>query len=106
MNERTKTLMQELKSGLKETYADCLKGVYLYGSYARGEEDTESDVDALMVLDQFDHYGAEVDRTSKLAANLSLKYDVSLSVVFLREQDWLQGDIPFIVNVREEAISA
>ena len=44
-------LIAELKVGLDGVYGDRLKGLYLYGSYARGEEDTESDLDILVVLE-------------------------------------------------------
>lgn len=60
----------------------------------------------LVVLGDFEHYGAEVDRTSELTATLSLQYGVSISKVFLREQDWLSTQTPFLANVREEAIPA
>ncbi|MBW2149376.1 MAG: nucleotidyltransferase domain-containing protein [Deltaproteobacteria bacterium] len=45
MNPVVETLLSELKSGLKSVYGERLKGVCLYGSYARGEDDRESDVD-------------------------------------------------------------
>ena len=67
-------LIAELTVGLDGVYGDRLKGLYLYGSYARGEEDRESDLDILVVLEQFDHYAAEVNRTGELASELSLKY--------------------------------
>ena len=104
MSERIRTLMSELKTGLQAIYGERLRGVYLYGSYARDEADEESDVDVLVILDDFDHYGAEVNRTSELGASLSLQYGVSVSKVFLRERDWLNGQTPFLANVREEAI--
>ena len=104
MSERVRTLMNELKTGLQAIYRERLKGVYLYGSYARDEADEESDVDVLVVLDDFEHYGVEVNRTSELGASLSLQYSVSVSKVFLRERDWLNGQTPFLANVREEAI--
>ena len=97
-------LIAELKVGLDGVYGDRLKGLYLYGSYARGEEDDESDLDILVVLEQFNHYAAEVNRTGELASELSLKYGMTVSQVFVRESEWLNGDTPFLSNVREEAI--
>jgi predicted nucleotidyltransferase len=99
-------LLNELKSGLQSVYGKQLKGVYLFGSYARGEADSESDLDILVVLQAFDRYALEVDRTGALAADLSLKHGVSVSLVFMREPEWLRGDTPFLSNVRDEAIPA
>ena len=104
MSERIRTLIGELKTGLQAIYGERLRGVYLYGSYARDEADEESDVDVLVILEDFEHYGAEVNRTSELGASLSLQYGVSVSKVFLRELNWLNGQTPFLANVREEAI--
>jgi predicted nucleotidyltransferase len=99
-------ILNELKAGLQLTYGERLKGVFLFGSYARGDADSESDCDILIVLDTFDRYALEVDRTAALAADLSLKHGVTVSLVFMRERDWLHGDTPFLSNVRDEAIPA
>jgi predicted nucleotidyltransferase len=99
-------LLHELKSELGSIYGERLKGVYFFGSYARGEAGRESDLDILVVLETFDRYAHEVDRTGALAANLSLKYSVTVSLVFMRELEWLRGDTPFLLNVRDEAIPA
>jgi len=98
--------MTELKAGLARIYGSRLKGVYVYGSYARGEADSESDVDILVILNEFDHYALEVDRTGPLVSKTSLKYGVSVSRVFVSEQDWLERETPFLANAREEAIPA
>ncbi len=100
------SLLSELKSGLKALYGKQLKGVYLFGSYARGQADRESDLDVLVVLDDFQHYAHEVDRTGPLTAELSLNYGVSISNVFMRESEWLHGDTPFLSNVRDEVVPA
>jgi predicted nucleotidyltransferase len=106
MNEKIRTLMNELRTELVRVYGRRFKGIYLYGSYARGEQDRESDVDILIILDHIDQYGAEIDRTGPLVSALSLKYSVSISRVFVSEQDWLERDTPFLANAREEAIPA
>ena len=100
------SLMSELRAGLQAIYGGRLKGVYLYGSYARREADPESDLDVLVVLDRIDNYSEEVDRTGQLGAELSLKYSVSISKVYVSESSWLHGDTPFLSNVREEALAA
>ena len=99
-------VLGDLKAGLRLVYGDRLRGVYLFGSYARGEADRESDFDVLVVLQDFVRYALEVDRTAELAADLSLKYSVTISLVFFREREWLHGDTPFLSNVRDEAVPA
>ena len=101
-----RSLLTELKSGLARIYGDRLKAVYLYGSYARGEEDRESDIDVLVVLGTVGNYGAEVDRTGRLVSKLSLKYGKSISRVFVSEADWIGKGTPFLSGAREEAIPA
>jgi uncharacterized protein len=91
MSKTVETLLAELKSGLKGLYSERLRALYLYGSYARGKAGPESDLDVLIVLDQLDSYRAEVDRTSKLASDVSLKYGISVSRVFASERDWQKG---------------
>jgi len=105
--EKLKQLLAELKAGLKGIYGARLKGLYLFGSYARGEQDAESDIDVLVVLDSFDpSYSAEVNRTGDLGSELSLKYGITVSKVYVKETDWTQKETPFLDNVREEAIAA
>lgn len=101
-----KTLMGELKGGLQAIYGDRLKGLYLYGSYARGEADPESDLDVLIVLEGYDRYSAEIGRTSQLISSLCLKYSVSVSRVFVSEERWRDYDSSFLRNARAEAIAA
>ena len=105
-DKQLKELLVELKAGLKSIYGHRLKGLYLYGSYARGEPEEYSDIDVLIALDQIPHYAAEIDRTGYLASDLSLKYGSTVSRFFVTEQDWKTKDTSFFLNVREDAVAA
>lgn len=106
MDGEVASLMRELKEGLARIYGRRLRRVYLYGSYARGEQVEGSDVDVLIVLDRIERYFAELERTSELASGISLRYGVSVSSVFVPERDWEVRDSAFLANVREEAVAA
>ena len=106
MSEHVRELLSALKSRLRDLYGARLRGVYLFGSYARGEADEESDVDVLIVLDRLDRYSDEIELTSGAVADVSLKYGLSVSVVFASERQWQQSGTLFFLNAREEAIPA
>lgn len=97
-------LLEELKAGLEQIYGDQLRGVYLFGSYARGDQDAESDVDILILLNDYNEYGLEIDRTGEVVSSLSLKYGLTISRIFVREPDWQGLQTPLLRNVREESI--
>lgn len=94
-----------LAEGLRRVYGDRLRGVVLFGSFARGEAQVDSDLDALVILDRIDHYAAEVDRTGCLCSDLSLRYGLTISRVFISEEEWRAGDGAFVSNVRAEALA-
>lgn len=104
LTSRTK-LLQELKEALKEVYKERLRGLYLFGSCARQEEDSESDLDVLIVLKDFVDYWEEIKHTGQVISELSLKYNVTISPVRVREQEWLEGDSSFFNSVRKESIA-
>ncbi len=87
-------------------YGPRLIALFLFGSYARGTPDQESDLDILIVLDRLDSFTAEIGRTSEITARLALAYGVSISRVFVDEQAWRSTGTTFLRNVRAEAIPA
>jgi len=105
MTREVRSLLTELKRGLQAVYGPRLQSVYLFGSYARHEEDAESDVDVLIVLDSVDHYAAEVERTSLLISTLSLRYGVSISRVLVSQTAWAERRTPFLAALADEGVS-
>ena len=104
--DEVRKILHELKRGLKEIYGDRLRGLYVYGSYARREARPGSDLDVLVVLDEVESTWEEIKRTGQLVSEISLANDVSVSRIFLSESAWLTGDTPFTWNMREEAVPA
>lgn len=98
-------VFQALRDGLDKAYGERLRGLYMYGSYARGEEETQSDLDVLVVLDDVPSYWAEIERTSHLISRLSLEHAISISRTFVSERDWENDDSPFLNNVRRENVT-
>lgn len=106
LNDRLEKLLKEIRSGLSTLYGNTLCGVYLFGSYARGEQDEESDLDILIVLKHYELYSTEIERTGELISTLSLKYGVSISRKFVTENHWATLDSALLRNLRAEAIVA
>jgi predicted nucleotidyltransferase len=106
MATKIKKLLTELKKGLIQIYGERLTGLYLYGSYARGEEQSDSDIDVMIVLNEYKSYGREIDRTGELVSRLSLDYSISISRVIMTEAQWMAGDTPLLHNIRAEGVLA
>ena len=105
MNEhQLKQLLTEVKFELQKLYGDRLVTVVLYGSYARGNAGSQSDVDIVMVLKDYDRDFIEIDRTSELVAQLSLTYDTIISLIPIREKDWREKQSSFLRNVRQDGV--
>lgn len=101
-----KTLLNEMKTGLTELYGQRLKAVILFGSYARGDYNQNSDFDVMIVLDNYKRYWDELVQSAELTSELSLKYNLTISRTIMKEEQWKKGDLPVLVNVRAEGIPA
>src|SRR5215208_5671011 len=106
MPNNIRKILSELKRGLVEIFGEQLKAVYLFGSFARGEGKLpDSDIDVMIVLrGEFDY--AEVEkRSSDFIAALCLENDVLISWVFSSVKDYAESGMPFMLNVRAEAVA-
>lgn len=91
-----------MKRSLQTMYGERLQGLYLYGSYARGDFRADSDVDLLVALAGEVNPCQEIDRLSALIADLCLRHDVLLTVL-PAPAAWLASrQSPLYVQVRQE----
>jgi len=103
---RIRKLMKELKAGLVCIYGDKLKAVYLYGSYARGDYRQGSDVDVMILLKDYKNYWEELRRSTELASDISLEYDVTVSRLIMKDIQWKESDMPVLRNIHKEGLPA
>ena len=100
----TERLLRDLKQRLRALYGERLAEVVLFGSVARGEDTSHSDVDVLVVLHgPVDRY-AENGHLADVVLDFMGQYRQSLSPVVMDEATFLSGDWPLLRNVREEGI--
>lgn len=76
----------------------------LYGSHARGDAEEGSDIDVLCVMKGDFDFRKLIARTSKVTAEISLKYDVVLSRAFVTREDYRSRQKPFLIHVRREGV--
>ena len=102
---KIKNILSELKLGLTKLYDNQLVDVLLYGSYARGEQRQDSDIDIAVILKGNINSFKEIDRITEFSYDISLKYSILLSIHPISETDYNLRNSPFILNLREEGIS-
>ena len=89
----------------RETYGADLRSVILYGSYARGDFDDESDIDYTAIVD-----GDRRELQQKLksvwarSAELGMENDVVISPTVIPESEYEQYKeiLPYYRNIMEE----
>lgn len=106
MPRSIRKILRELKKGLVAIYGDQLKAVYLFGSYARGEgRAPDSDIDVMIVLNGEFNYREVQKRSIDFVAALCLENEVVISRKFVSEEKYTESKMPFMLNVRQDAVA-
>ncbi len=98
-------IAKEYREKLSAVLGRQLLDVRLYGSQARNTAKEFSDIDILCVLQSPFDYAEMIRQTSEITAKISLDYDVVLSRMFVSEQNFKTGKLPFIMNVQKESMT-
>lgn len=107
INSVMRELLYKLVNGLKTIYGNELKKVIVYGSYARGQGDEESDLDIMVLV----NFNAEEIRARRndvldLVVVLTTRYGKVLSILennYEYYYEWIDV-LPFFKNVEREGI--
>jgi predicted nucleotidyltransferase len=87
---------------LRKLYGGRLHKVVLFGSWARGDADDESDLDLLVVLDSMESPFVEIDRMSDVVWRHAQEQGVAISVVPVRAEEERGSKTAFLDRVRAE----
>ena len=97
-------IVREFHERLKALYGDRLKGVYLYGSYARDVADEDSDIDVAVVLTGPVRRREERKRVLDLVSDLCLRENCLLLPFFLSEDDLQRQPHAIHRNIAREGV--
>ena len=93
-----------LKRSLQAMYGARFRGLYLYGSYARGTARPDSDVDTIIALAGKVQPYRELDRLSQTLSDLCLQYDL-LIATYPIPATWLRNrESPLLESIRREGV--
>lgn len=107
----TKNQLDEIISKIvnfsKEIFGEKFNSVILYGSYARGDYDDESDIDIMIMVDMSREELAGFRQVIyNYCADLDLQYDVLLSSKLQSKpffEEW-KDVMPFYQNVERDGV--
>ncbi len=100
-------VLSATQSGLREIFGNRLEDVLLYGSYARGDYDSESDIDVMALVDlpkeELSFYRR---RVSDFSSEMDLRYNILLSIKLQDTESFHRfgAVLPFYQNVIKEGI--
>lgn len=89
---------------LRALYGDRLRGVLLFGSWARGDAHPESDIDLLVVLDRVESPWAERKKMDEILWRHSYENDAVVTAFPVSEAELERGRRPVLIRARAEGV--
>jgi len=99
----TDQILMAIKRSVQATDPDAT--LILYGSYARGEQDADSDIDILVLIDKDKVTIEDRQRIGHPIYNLELETGVMISPIIFSKKQWGNGYrkyTPFYNNVTKD----
>ncbi len=98
-------ICDEVEKSLHSILDESIQEIILYGSYARGEQEADSDLDIIVLVDD-DNLSYYRKKVNDLRVELSLKYDIVLSIIIKNYAHYMKNVnvIPYYENIHREGI--
>lgn len=105
MDEKIKSLINQVKTCLINIYGQSIKEVILYGSFVRGDATRDSDIDILVLVDESINPFEVRESISDLLFDILLEEGELASVIVIPEKLFESYNSPFMLNVKKEGIA-
>lgn len=104
-DEKLNRLLPEIEERIRDSFGEKVKKIVLFGSYARGDYNEESDIDILVIVDDENLSFYKKQRT-KLTTYYMDKEEIFLSIVIQKVSitDRYKNHSPFLMNVNNDGI--
>lgn len=99
------TICKKVVEAYQKIYGDKIQGIYLYGSYARGDFDEESDIDfAAVVEGEKPQWNEKRSNLVSKTGEIDLEYDVFISPKVISAEYFSKYSIelPYYKNILKE----
>ena len=107
-NELTTSILEPIALEAKHIFGESLQAVLLYGSYARGDFDSESDMDIMIIVDiPREKLSLYKKPFLRLTSDLGLRYDILITVTLKDRytfEKYLDA-VPFYQTVKKEGVA-
>lgn len=99
-------LLPEIEKRIRELFGEKVSKIILFGSYARGDYNTESDVDLIVLVDDENLYKYRKSRVKIILEYLE-KYNILLSIRIVEANKFImyKDTLPFYQNIVTQGIN-
>lgn len=107
MPENMENLLEEYRKAIAEVFGQHEIRIILYGSYARGDFQVDSDLDIMVLADMApEDVSYYADKLYDITYDFETKYDVEINPIVQSKKTYEQWKnvYPFFMNIEKEGV--
>lgn len=108
MQKRIRNILKEFEQCMRNVFKEDFCKILVYGSYARGDYNENSDVDVMILVNTpLEKINSYYDQVSDCAFDFMMKYGVDISPVIKNVEhfNYWKDDLPYYHNVLKEGVA-